>query len=143
MSDCDLETTRLYDYPPQVVFDAWADPDKLAQWWGPRGFTNTFEIFEFRPGGIWEFVMHGPDGKNYKNKSIFSEIVPPERIVFDHVSGHSFRLTAIFAGRGEQTELTFRMSFDSPEECARVAEFAIEANEQNLDRLGEVLARTA
>ena len=50
-------------------------------WWGPNGFTTTTRAFEFRPGGVWEFVMHGPDGVDYPNRIEWREIVPPERIV--------------------------------------------------------------
>jgi uncharacterized protein YndB with AHSA1/START domain len=123
------------------VFEAWSDPDQLTQWWGPRGFTTTFEEFDMRPGGVWRFVMHGPDGLDYKNKSVFVEVARPERIVFDHVSGPQFRVTATFAEKpGDRTEITFRMRFETAVECDKVKGYAVEANEQNLDRLEALLA---
>ncbi len=83
----EIVSTRILDAPRERVFKAFADPDHLMHWWGPKGFSNTFHEFDFRPGGTWRFVMHGPDGIDYQNKSVFVEIVMPERIVFAHVSG--------------------------------------------------------
>jgi len=134
-TDPEIVTTRKFATSREELFDAWTDPARLARWWGPRGFTNTFETFDLRPGGEWRFVMHGPDGTDYRNRSIFAEISAPDRIVFDHVSGHKFRVVATFETEGDGTRLTFRMIFDSAEECARVSQFAIAANEENFDRL--------
>ena len=69
LSDREIVTTRVFDAPRELVFKAWTDPDHLAKWWGPKGFTNTFQEFDMRPGGVWRFIMHGPDGVDYKNKS--------------------------------------------------------------------------
>src|SRR4051794_12623895 len=91
-SDREIVATRVFDAPRELVFKAWTDPEHLAQWWGPTGFTNTFHEFDLRPGGVWRFVMHGPDGVDYKNENVFVEIVKPERIVFDHVSGPKFQV---------------------------------------------------
>ena len=99
-SDREIVTTRVFDAPRERVFKAWTDPDHLARWWGPQGFTNTFHEFDLRPGGVWRFVMHGPDGADYQNKSVFVEITKPERIVFDHVSGPRFRVTTTFREYG-------------------------------------------
>ena len=100
-SDREIVATRVFDAPRELVFRAWTDPDHLVHWWGPKGFTNTFHEFDMRPGGVWRFVMHGPDGTNYKTESVFVEIVKPERIVFDHVSAPQFRMTATFDGLGQ------------------------------------------
>jgi len=143
LSDRQIVTTRVLDAPRQLVFRAWTEPDHLARWWGPKGFTNTFQEFDMRPGGIWRFVMHGPDGVDYKNKSVFVEVVKPERIVFQHVSGHQFQVTTTFAEQGGKTGLTFEMLFETAAECAKVKVFAVEANEQNFDRLETELARMA
>jgi len=140
-SDREIVTTRVFDAPREVVFQAWTDPDRLAQWWGPKDFTNTFQEFDMKPGGTWRFVMHGPDGVDYKNESVFVEVVRPERIVFQHVSGPRFQLTASFAEQAGKTRLTWRMLFESAAECDRVKTFAVEANEQNLDRLVAQLAQ--
>ena len=93
-SSIDLDTdprsiigSRLFDAPRELVFSAFTDPEHLAQWWGPNGFTTTMRIFEFRPGGVWRFVMHGPDGRDYQNRITYEEIVRPERIVYRHDGG--------------------------------------------------------
>jgi uncharacterized protein YndB with AHSA1/START domain len=143
LSDRKIVNTRVVDAPRELVFKAWTDPDHLAQWWGPKGFTNTFQEFDFRPGGVWRFIMHGPDGVDYKNRSVFVEIVRPERIVFQHVSGPQFQVTATFAEQSGKTKLTFQMLFDTAAECDKVKGFAVEANEQNLDRLEAQLAKMA
>ena len=135
-----IVTARVLDFPREQVFAAWTQPELLASWWGPKGFTNTFEEFDLRPGGHWRFTMHGPDGKGYPNHSIFSDIVPPQRIVFDHVSGHHFEVDAVFTEQaGGKTRLTWRMRFDSAEECAKVRAFVTNANEENMDKLQRCL----
>jgi uncharacterized protein YndB with AHSA1/START domain len=142
-ADREIVTTRVLNAPRELVFKAWTDPDQLVHWWGPKGFTNTFHEFDMRPGGIWRFVMHGPDGVDYQNKSVFVEVVNPERIVFDHVSGPRFQVVVTFAEQAGKTTLTFRMRFESAAECDKVKSFAVEGNEQNLDRLEAQLAKMA
>lgn len=107
----ELIATREYDVPQKLVFRAWTTPDLLARWWGPQGFTNTFHECDMRPGGTWKFTMHGPDGVDYPNHNDFVEIVPLERIVLDHLSGHEFRVTATFEGFEGRTRVTFRQLF--------------------------------
>jgi uncharacterized protein YndB with AHSA1/START domain len=142
--NCELETSRLLSASRERVFGAISDPQQLAQWWGPNGFTNTFEEFDFRVGGTWRFVMHGPDGKNYPNKHTFLEIVKPERVVFQHLSSPRFELTVSLedAGAGH-TKITWRQRFESAEECERISKYAIAGNEQNLARLAAHLAKSA
>ena len=76
----------------EQVFAAFSDTGRLSRWWGPSGFTNTFSICEFKPGGRWSFTMHGPDGKNYPNESVFQEIDPQRKVVIEHLSAPRFRL---------------------------------------------------
>jgi uncharacterized protein YndB with AHSA1/START domain len=136
LSKREIVTTRLFNYPREVMFKAWTDPEHLEQWWGPNGFTNKFNVFELKPDGVWDFIMHGPDGVDYHNKSIFVEILEPERIVFNHLGPiHKFQVTTTFEALGEKTHVTFRMVHDTVEECDKVRPFAIETNEQNFDRL--------
>jgi uncharacterized protein YndB with AHSA1/START domain len=142
-ADREIVSTRVFDWPREHVFKAWTDPDHLARWWGPKGFANTFQEFDLRPGGVWRFVMHGPNGADYQNKSVFVEIVTPERIVFDHVSPPVFQITATFTELSGKTRLIFRMVFETAAECDRVKGLAAEANEQNFDRLEAELARMA
>ena len=117
--------SRIFDAPRDLVFSAFTDPEHLAQWWGPNGFTTTTHSFEFRAGGVWRFVMHGPDGRDYQNRITFDEIVKPERIVYHHggaddVEPVQFKTTVTFDDLGGKTRLTWRGVFPSAEERARV-----------------------
>jgi uncharacterized protein YndB with AHSA1/START domain len=117
--------TRVYDAPRDLVFSAFTDPKHLAQWWGPHGFTTTTTAFDFRPGGVWRFVMHGPDGRDYQNRITFDDIVRPERIAYHHGGGEDvepvqFRTTIIFEDLGGKTRLTWRGDFPSAAERDRV-----------------------
>ncbi|WP_239635399.1 SRPBCC family protein [Paenibacillus sp. H1-7] len=127
------------DAPREQVFHAWTSPELLARWWGPKGFTNTFHEFDLKPGGAWRFVMHGPDGTDYPNHSQFVEIVPLERIVFDHLSGHEFRVTAAFEDLDGRTKVTFRQLFKDAAEFEQARMYCLEGNEQNMDRLSNLL----
>ena len=143
-SDREIVTTRVFDAPRERMFEAFSDPDRLARWWGPTGFTNTFHEFDLQPEGVWRFVMHGPDGTDYTNESVFIEVERPERIVFRHLKPmHRFLMTILFGEEGGKTRLTWRMLFESPAECDRVRAFVGAANEQNFDRLEAQLAEMA
>lgn len=139
--DREIVTRRVIPFPRPAVWRAWTEPEHLARWWGPAGFTNTFHAFDPRPGGEWRFTMHGPKGADYPNHSVFVDLTEPERIVFDHVSGHEFRVIATFGEVAGGTEVTFRQCFATARERDRIATFAVNANEQNLDRLEAELAR--
>lgn len=118
--------TRVLDAPRARVFSVWTDAKHLAQWWGPNGFTTTTQAFDFRPGGVWRFVMHGPDGRDYQNRITFDEIVSLERIVYRHGGGDDvepvqFTQTVTFRDLGNgQTLLTWHGTFPSAAERARV-----------------------
>jgi len=142
-SDRELATSRMVSAAPERVFDAFRDPEKLATWWGPNGFTNTFHEFDFRPGGAWKLTMHGPDGKNYPNELVFVEIEEPRRIVIDHRSKPEYVAEFEFVPTPGGTKILFYHIFESAEVCQRIAKFAGDANEQNLTRLAEVLRATA
>jgi uncharacterized protein YndB with AHSA1/START domain len=136
----EIISTRVFDFPRESVFHAWSNPDLLAKWWGSDGFSNTFHEFDFTPAGNWKLTMHGPDGTDYPNESVFEEITKPERIVFTHLRPmHKFRGTAAFENSGERTKLVFSMLFDSLEQCEKVKSYVLEANEQNFERLEKVL----
>jgi uncharacterized protein YndB with AHSA1/START domain len=130
-----VSTEREFSASPRQVFAAFERPDRLAQWWGPSGFTNTFREFDFTPGGRWVFVMHGPNGADYPNESIFREIQPDTRIVIEHVVKPWYRLTVTLTARGEKTHLAWVQEFESPEVAAKMRGLSQTANEQNLDRL--------
>lgn len=131
-------TSRLFPYSRAQVFAAFADADRLASWWGPDGFRNTFETFEFKPQGRWRFVMHGPDGKDYPNDSMFLE-ASEQKIVVRHVSPPNFTLTISLEDAGGQTHLHWYQAFDDPRVAASLAHVVIPANEQNLNRLHTAL----
>lgn len=128
-------TTRVVNAARDLVWKAWSDPDRLARWWGPKGFTNTFYRCEMRSGGLWYFVMHSPGGLDFMNRSTFVEVVKPERIVIRNLSDPHFQLTVTFTEHAGRTRVTWRMSFASIEEYEKVKAFVPATNEQNLDRL--------
>jgi uncharacterized protein YndB with AHSA1/START domain len=139
-ADRELVVTRVLDAPRELVWKAWTTPEHIAQWWGPRGFTNTIETMDVRPGGAWKFVMHGPDGTNYPNHSVFVEVVRPERIVFDHIAPN-FRATATFTELGGRTRLEWKMLFAQAKDLQLVVKRhgADEGLRQNVDKLAEYL----
>ena len=136
----EIVSTRVFQAPRATVFEAWTDPDQLKLWWGPRGFTNTFHVCEMKTGGLWSYTMHGPDGKDYPGEVTFVEITTPERIVIDHTSPPRFRLTAIFEALGDDTKITWRQLFETSAVFDGVKRFAVQGNEDNLDRLAKHLA---
>ena len=108
-SDRRFVHSRLIDATPEQVFSAFSQPERLARWWGPDGFSSTFEAFDLRPGGSWRFVMHGPDGTNYPNVNVFKTVEPPNRVEVEHISeNHHFVLSITFAGHGSQTLVRWR-----------------------------------
>jgi uncharacterized protein YndB with AHSA1/START domain len=140
--------TRLLNAPRELVFRAWTDPKQVTQWWGPKGFTLTVREMDVRPGGVWRFIMHSPDGIDYDNKIVYVEVVKPDRLVYTHEGeeegdGGQFEVTVTFAEQGGATKLTMRMLFASAAERDRmVREFgAIEGANQTLDRLEQLLAK--
>lgn len=132
-------TSRVLPFTAAQIYTAFANAGLLAQWWGPDGFTNTFEIFEFKPQGIWKFVMHGPDGKNYLNENVFLE-TSPQRIVIRHTSQPNFTLTVTLTETDGGTRLDWNQAIDDAAVAASVAHIILPANEQNLNRLHAVLA---
>jgi uncharacterized protein YndB with AHSA1/START domain len=138
---CEIVSARTLEGPRSAVFEAFSDPQQLARWWGPKGFTNTFHAFEFAPGGAWRFTMHGPDGGAYPMTQSFIDIDPPERIVYrnEHPT-HGFVMTITLADEGSRTLVSWRMRFDTDDEARKVRSIVEDANEQNLDRLAAHLA---
>lgn len=137
--DLALTTSRVVAASPARVYEAFEDPKQLARWWGPNGFSSTFETFDFRAGGAWKFVLHGPDGRDYPNVNRFVELVPAERVRLQHVEGHWFELTVTLTPEGDKTRIGWRQQFANEEELLLVRDYVIPANEENLDRLEAVL----
>jgi uncharacterized protein YndB with AHSA1/START domain len=146
-SDREIIITRVFDAPRELVFDAWTDAEHVTHWWGPRGFSTTTHEMDLRPGGVWRFLMHGPDGTDYDNKVTFVEVVKPERLVYNHGPDHEggappFEVTVTFQEEGRKTRLTLRLLFGSAEERDRAVEFgAVEGGNQTLERLADYLTR--
>ena len=134
-----LRTRRVLPHAPGAVYAAFADPARLALWWGPDGFTNTFEVCEFREGGAWKFTMHGPDGAAYRNECVFARLAPAQQVVIRHVTQPLFTLTVTFESVAGGTRLTWEQDFGDPRVAAAVRPIAGPGNEQNLDRLGRLL----
>jgi len=133
----ELFITRVLNAPVDLVWEAWTSPEHIANWWGPDGFNNTIYTMDVRPGGLWHFMMHGPDGTDYENKSIFKEIVKFERIVYEHISYPKQLVTISFEARGEQTLLTWHMLFESAEVFELIVKThgAAEGLKQNVAKL--------
>jgi len=134
-----MRTGRQLAHPPESVFAAIADPAQLARWWGPKGFTNTFEVFEFVPGGRWLFKMHGPDGYTWDNSSIFETIEPGQRVVVRHDCAPLFTLSIVLTAVDEGTMLDWVQTFDDVATADAVRARCLEGNEDNLDRLSALL----
>lgn len=135
-------SSREYPYPPEQVYAAFSDPEVLAVWWGPDGFSNTFETFDFVEGGDWIFTMHGPDGGNYANRSVFDVIEPAKRIMLRHTVQPLFTMTMTYEPTATGTMLTWLMQLASPEDAKKLEAIIVPANEQNFDRLAAVLEKT-
>lgn len=146
----EIVITRLINAPRELVYAAWTDPQHVGQWWGPTGFTTTTTERDVRPGGLWRFTMHGPDGTDYPNEVRYLQVAQPERLVYMHGDGnsgphaHIFHVTVSFeATEGNKTQLTLRSVFPTAAARKRVVEefHAIEGGNQTLDRLQAFLAR--
>jgi uncharacterized protein YndB with AHSA1/START domain len=139
--DRELLLTRMLNAPIDLVWEVWTNPEHIAKWWGPNGFTNTITTMDMRPGGEWHLVMHGPDGTDYKNKSIFKEVIPKKKIVYEHVAP-KFTATVKFEEQGETTLLTWHMLFETVEEFIHVVKTfkADEGLKQNVEKLNAFLA---
>jgi len=136
----ELYVERLLNAPIDLVWEVWTNPDHIAKWWGPNGFTNTIHKMELLPGGEWKLTMHGPDGKRYPNKSLFIEIVPFEKIVFQHFNPH-YLATIIFIPKEKQTLLKWTMLFETAELFETVVKVfkADEGLNQNVEKLENYL----
>ena len=146
-ADREIILTRVFDAPRELVWEAWTDPKHVVNWWGPRGFTTTIEKMDVRPGGVWKHVMHGPDGTDYPNSSVFKEVVKPERIVYSHGGGKKggpgvhFVATWTFEALGDKTKVTMHAIFPSAADRDFVVKEygAIEGGKQTLERFAEYL----
>jgi uncharacterized protein YndB with AHSA1/START domain len=147
-ADREIVIERTVNAPRELVWQAWIEADQIRQWWGPNGFTTTIHAMDVRVGGVWRFIMHGPDGTDYPNRIVYREIVKPERLVYDHDDdndppSHSFRSTVTFVAQGCKTKVTLQVVFASVEAREASVKFgAVEGGEQTLARLDQYLAAT-
>ena len=145
-ADREIVIERTVNAPRELVWQAWTEADQIRQWWGPNGFTTTIHAMDVRVGGVWRFIMHGPDGTDYPNKVVYREIVKPERLVYDHTDdrdppSHQFQTTVTFAAQGRKTMVTLRALFANAEARAASVKFgAIEGGAQTLARLDQHVA---
>lgn len=144
----EITITRVYEAPVAAVWDAWTDVKQVAQWWGPRGFTITTHSKDLRPGGRWVYTMHGPDGTDYPNDTLYHEVVKHERLVYDHgASGDRpplFRVTVLFSEQRGKTTMQMTMRCASVQAATETKKFIKSANgDSTWDRLGEYLVHTA
>jgi len=132
----ELIISRLLNAQRELVWKVFTEPEHIKNWWGPDGFTNTIFKMDVRPGGVWEFIMHGPDGTDYKNKSTFLEIIKPEKLSFEHIAPN-FTATITFEKQDNKTLLTWRMLFETAEELTKVVKVfkADEGLKQNITKL--------
>jgi uncharacterized protein YndB with AHSA1/START domain len=144
----ELVVTRVFDAPRKMVWDAWTDPKQLVFWYGPNGFTTTIEVMDVRVGGLWRQVMHGPDGTDYPNESVFTEVTPYERLGLTLSGGKTGAPTiqmervVTFEDEAGGTRVTIRMVYPSVEAREKnVREYhVIEGGKQTMERLAEHLS---
>ncbi|MCF8317341.1 MAG: SRPBCC family protein [Haliscomenobacter sp.] len=139
--DSEIVSSRIFNFSRELVFRAWSEPEHLKNWWGPAGFTNTFNEFDFRVGGKWSFIMHGPEKGNYPNECEFIKIEKPSIIAWKRFSKPHFQVLATFDKLSDnKTKIVFKMLFNSSEECGKLKPFVVDKNEENFDKLEVELA---
>jgi uncharacterized protein YndB with AHSA1/START domain len=145
ISERELSITRMINAPRGLVWKVFTEKEHIKNWWGPEGFTNTIHSMDVKTNGRWSFIMHGPDGTDYPNEIVYVEVVRPERIVFDHVSGPKHRTTITFEARHQKTILNFKMLFASVELKEEVIKMfkADIGLKQNIDKLEAYLEKVS
>ncbi len=141
-ADREILSVRTVNAPRELVFKVWTDPEHVIKWWGPNGFSNTMQEMEVKPGGMWRFIMHGPDGNDYPNRIVYQEVVKPERLVFKQGEDidndpNAFDVTVTFEALGDQTRITMSAVFPTAEQRNKVIKEygALEANKQTMDKM--------
>jgi uncharacterized protein YndB with AHSA1/START domain len=144
LSDREVIFRRSVDAPRERVWMIWTDLRHLHRWWGPAGFTTTTHEFTFAPGGVWRFVMHGPDGTDYPTRIVFREIDPPSRIVYENgwdLPGAPLDFTVVvdFVPDGDRTRFSLHMTFRDAEALRTAVERygVMRGGTQTLDRMAQ------
>jgi uncharacterized protein YndB with AHSA1/START domain len=142
----EINLIRVYDAPVKMVWDAWTEPDQVAQWWGPRGFTITSHSKDIRTGGHWHYTMHGPDGVDWVNKTQYLEVEKYAKMVYDHGGNDEqkpmFRVTVLFKEVGGKTHMDMTMAHPTPEAADQSRQVIKKASGNSTwDRLAEYLEK--
>ncbi len=142
----EIKLYRIYNAPVKMVWDAWTDPDQVAQWWGPRGFSLTTHSMDLRPGGNWIYTMHGPDGTDFPYSTKYFKVEPQSKLVYDHGSKDDsppmFRVTVLFSETDGKTHMDMTMTLPSPEAAIETRKFIKAAGgDASWDRLAEYLEK--
>lgn len=136
MNNKEIYSSRIINYPVEVVYQAFANPNHLKNWWGPAGFTNTIHEFDLKNGGNWRLTMHGPEKGNYENSSVFQSVIENKLVSWKRLSQPLFDMEIAFDKLDDhQTKISFRMMFETVEGCDKIRRFAEPNNEENFDRL--------
>ena len=144
IADREIAVTRIFDAPRELVWKVWTEPNHIALWWGPNGFTNSVESMDVSVGGKWKYMMHGPDGVDWPNLITYLEVKKPELLAYMHGDFDNpdhFRVTVKFESVGEKTKIYMQMVFKTAEERNAVVEKhgAVEGLNQNMDKLEKYL----
>ncbi|MGB7815822.1 MAG: SRPBCC family protein [Methylotenera sp.] len=139
IADREIVTSRVFDAPRELVWEAWTNPKHIVHWWGPNGFTTTIEKMDLRVGGEWKYMMVGQDGRCYPNHMVYKEVTRPSKLVSDHGDGERvwFEVSVTLQETGGGTLVTLRHLFSSKESRDEVVEKygAIEGGKQHLAKL--------
>jgi uncharacterized protein YndB with AHSA1/START domain len=142
----EIRLIRMYRAPVEAVWAAWTDLEQVGQWWGPRGFTITTHGKELRPGGFWDYTMHGPDGTDYPNYAQYHEVVPNVRLVYDHGTRPDappmFHVSVLFSEEAGATRMEMTMTFATPAAASATRSYVKKVGgESTWDRLAEFIAK--
>lgn len=140
ISDLEIESSRMISVSVDRLYQAFANPDQLKNWWGPEGFTNTIHEFDLRPNGKWILTMHGPEKSNYENSSRFKIVEPNKLVCWTRLTQPLFDMEVQFEKINHSTSrIIFRMIFNSAEDYYKMKDYVIPKNEENFDRLERTL----
>lgn len=141
-SEREIILSRVFDAPAALVYKAYTEAEHLEKWWGPKGYTTTIYEIDVRPGGVWKFMLHGPDGKDWPNRVIYNVVVPRERLEYSHGDFETtmFEVTTTFEETDGKTKVESRMLFPTKEARDGVVAFgAIELGKETHECLAEYL----
>ena len=136
MNSHEILSSRILNSPVEIVYQAFENPKHLKNWWGPEGFTNTIHEFDLKSGGNWKLTMHGPEKGNYENSSVFQTVIPNKIVSWTRKSQPLFDMEIAFEKLDEnKTQISFKMIFETVEECEKMRKFVEPKNEENFERL--------